>query len=226
MPILNEFDLTAAIARIDALWGAVPGTPAGNELDALIALVGVHQASPSFLWGIPAHPNDPEDFDVSAEGLECGKRARLIRMTREKLGLSQPDFAARFGIPVATLSEWEQARSAAPDFVVAYVRVIGAHPDLVAKAVPSPVLEPRVFAAIVHKDEGNAYGLTFPDLPGCFAAADNWAHVQRAAVEALDLWFEGVTPVVPEALDVVRARPDVQAEIAEGARVIGITFSI
>lgn len=84
---------------------------------------------------IKADPNDPEDRDVSAEGLERGQRARLIRMTREALGLSQPEFAARFRVPVGTLRDWEQARSMAPDFAVAYVRVIAAHPDMVARVV-------------------------------------------------------------------------------------------
>lgn len=84
---------------------------------------------------IPADPEDPEDRDVSIEGLERGQRARLIRRTRTQLGLSQVEFAARFHVPVGTLRDWEQARTLAPDFAVAYVRVISKHPDLVAEAV-------------------------------------------------------------------------------------------
>jgi len=84
---------------------------------------------------LPADPNDPEDFDVTAQGLERGQRARLIRMTRTSLGLSQAEFAARFRVPVGTLRDWEQARATAPDFAVAYVKVIGQHPDMVAKTV-------------------------------------------------------------------------------------------
>jgi putative transcriptional regulator len=84
---------------------------------------------------LPADPADAEDFDVSAEALERGQRARLIRMTRTKLGLSQSEFATRFRVPVGTLRDWEQARVTAPDFAVAYVRVIALHPDVVADAV-------------------------------------------------------------------------------------------
>ncbi|MBS1168031.1 MAG: transcriptional regulator [Proteobacteria bacterium] len=84
---------------------------------------------------IPADPNDAEDGDVTAEGLDRGQRARLIRKTRTDLGLSQVEFASRFRVPVGTLRDWEQARATAPDFAVAYVRVIGQHPDMVAKAV-------------------------------------------------------------------------------------------
>lgn len=84
---------------------------------------------------IPADPDDPEDRDVSIEGLERGQRARLIRRTRTQLGLSQVEFAARFHVPVGTLRDWEQARASAPDFAIAYVRVIAKHPSLVAEAV-------------------------------------------------------------------------------------------
>jgi putative transcriptional regulator len=84
---------------------------------------------------LPADLADPEDRDVSIEGMERGQRARLIRMTRTGLGLSQTEFASRFRVPVGTLRDWEQARATAPDFAVAYVRVIGQHPDMVAKAV-------------------------------------------------------------------------------------------
>lgn len=84
---------------------------------------------------LPADPGDAEDFDVSPEGLDRGQRARLIRRTRTGLGLSQEEFATRFHVPVGTLRDWEQARTTPPDFAVAYVRVIGLHPEMVAKAV-------------------------------------------------------------------------------------------
>lgn len=84
---------------------------------------------------LSADPSDPEDFDVSQEAMDRGQRARLIRKTRSGLGLSQAEFAARFHVPVGTLRDWEQARATAPDFAVAYVQVIGQHPDIVAQAV-------------------------------------------------------------------------------------------
>lgn len=84
---------------------------------------------------LPADPADPEDFSVTLDALDRGQRARLIRRTRTGLGLSQSEFADRFRVPVGTLRDWEQARATAPDFAVAYVRVIGRHPHLVAEAV-------------------------------------------------------------------------------------------
>jgi len=87
------------------------------------------------LIALRADPADSEDFDVTVEAMDRGQRARLIRQTRTGLGLSQSEFASRFRVPVGTLRDWEQARATAPDFAVAYVRVIGRHPDMVAKAV-------------------------------------------------------------------------------------------
>jgi putative transcriptional regulator len=84
---------------------------------------------------VPSDPVDAEDFDVTVEAMDRGQRARLIRRTRTALGLSQSEFASRFRVPVGTLRDWEQARATPPDFAVAYVRVIGRYPDIVAKAV-------------------------------------------------------------------------------------------
>ena len=84
---------------------------------------------------ICADPDDPEDFDVTHEALDRGRKARLVRMTRTDLGLSQPQFAKRFNIPLGTLRDWEQARATPPRFAIAYIKVIAGHPDLVARKV-------------------------------------------------------------------------------------------
>ncbi len=84
---------------------------------------------------LSADPGDPEDFDVSQEALERAQRARLIRLARSRLQLTQKEFASRFHVPLGTLRDWEQARARVPDFAVAYVRVIDKHPDIVSQAV-------------------------------------------------------------------------------------------
>ncbi|ACV76399.1 MAG: helix-turn-helix domain-containing protein [Zymomonas mobilis subsp. pomaceae] len=84
---------------------------------------------------LPADPADEEDFNVTKEAMERGQRARLIRKARSALGLSQKDFASRFKISVGTLRDWEQTRSTAPDYAIAYVKVISLHPEMVAEAV-------------------------------------------------------------------------------------------
>ncbi|NGM46286.1 ribbon-helix-helix protein, CopG family [Rhodobacter sp. SGA-6-6] len=62
----------------------------------------------------------------------------------------------------------------------------------------------RYYIAIVHQDGDSAFGLTFPDLPGCFAAADSWDAIPAAATEALDLWFDDQPDVEPSSLDALR----------------------
>jgi len=84
---------------------------------------------------LPADPSDAEDGNVSQEGMRRGQSARLIRMTRSKLGLSQQEFAARFCVALGTLRDWEQARVSVPDHAMAYIRVIAAQPDMVARLV-------------------------------------------------------------------------------------------
>lgn len=84
---------------------------------------------------LPADPADADDFDVTIDAMDRGQRARLVRRTRTALGLSQAEFASRFRVPVGTLRDWEQARVTAPEFAIAYVRVIAQFPDMVAKAV-------------------------------------------------------------------------------------------
>lgn len=49
----------------------------------------------------------------------------------------------------------------------------------------------------VHKDEGSAYGASFPDFPGCFAAADELQDLPRAAQEAVEAHFHGDTEAIP-----------------------------
>ena len=42
---------------------------------------------------------------------------RIIKM-RKKTGLSQSKYAAKFGIPVRTLQQWEQGISAPPEYLI------------------------------------------------------------------------------------------------------------
>lgn len=46
------------------------------------------------------------------------------------------------------------------------------------------------FIAIVHKDPGSAFGVTFPEVPGCFSASDDEAGLPAAAREALALHLD------------------------------------
>lgn len=78
----------------------------------------------------------------------------------------------------------------------------------------------KTYLALVHKEEGAAYGMTFPDLPGCFAAADSEGDILRSAVEALELWFEDAAPVTPRGLEAIAA--EVADDLAAGAFLIAV----
>lgn len=54
-----------------------------------------------------------------------------------------------------------------------------------------------LYPAYIHKDEGSAYGVTFPDFPGCFSAADELADLPRMAQEAVEVHFEGEELPIP-----------------------------
>ena len=78
----------------------------------------------------------------------------------------------------------------------------------------------KTYLALVHKEEGSAFGLSFPDLPGCFAAADGEGDILSAGVEALELWFEDSPPVAPRGLaETSRAVAD---DLAAGAFLIAV----
>jgi putative transcriptional regulator len=67
---------------------------------------------------------DPDNPPLSEEQLKRMALAREVRLVREKTGLSQPQFAARFHIGLARLRDFEQGRSE-PDFIVrVFLRMI------------------------------------------------------------------------------------------------------
>jgi putative transcriptional regulator len=61
--------------------------------------------------------------------------ARRVRVVREGLGLSQAEFAQRFGLSLRSLQEWEQARRLPDMAVFAYLRVIERNPKAVQSAL-------------------------------------------------------------------------------------------
>ena len=76
-PIRNEADYDAALAEIDRLMGAAPGTPEGDAIEVLVTLVERYEAEH---WVIDAP--DP---------------LALIEHVMEARGLRQKDFATVIG---------------------------------------------------------------------------------------------------------------------------------
>ncbi len=54
-----------------------------------------------------------------------------------------------------------------------------------------------LYPVYVHKDPDSAYGMTFPDFPGCFSAADDLGEIPRLAQEAVEVHFDGEDMEIP-----------------------------
>lgn len=69
------------------------------------------------------------------------------------------------------------------------------------------------YVAVIHKDKGTAYGILFPDFPGCISAGDTLDETLRLGAEALadhvDLMRrDGESIPAPRQLEAIRAEDD------------------
>ena len=71
------------------------------------------------------------------------------------------------------------------------------------------------YVALIDKDADSAYGVRFPDLPGCFSAADTVDEIMQNAIEALALYFEDRAAVPARGIEAVRE--EVAEDLAAGA---------
>jgi putative transcriptional regulator len=82
-----------------------------------------------------AAQSDPDNPPLTTERLADMRRVARAKFIRQKLGLSQEDFAHRFQIPLNTLRDWEQHKYE-PDLAAqAYLKVIERAPDTVQWAL-------------------------------------------------------------------------------------------
>jgi predicted RNase H-like HicB family nuclease len=69
------------------------------------------------------------------------------------------------------------------------------------------------FPVVLHSDDGVRFGVTVPDLPGCFSAGDSFDEALDAVLEAIDLHLEGLTEdgqeiPIPGSIAEHRTHPD------------------
>jgi len=69
--------------------------------------------------------------------------AMRVRWVRKQSGLSQGEFATRYGIPVRTLQEWEQGRREPDATALSYLAVIERAGNAIARALNQPVRPDR-----------------------------------------------------------------------------------
>ncbi len=58
-----------------------------------------------------------------------------VKAMRRKLGMTQEEFAIRYGLTLARVRDWEQGRSAPDGAARAYLRVIEKEPEAVNRAL-------------------------------------------------------------------------------------------
>ena len=80
------------------------------------------------------------------------------------------------------------------------------------------------YVAVAHKDADSAYGVHFPDVPGCYSAADTLDAVVAEARDALSLHFEDSPAIEPRDLDEIKASGEIDQDLAEGATLVLVPY--
>lgn len=66
-----------------------------------------------------------------------------------------------------------------------------------------------LFPVVIHKDEGSSYGVTIPDIPGCFTGGDTLEEAVANVQEAVAAHLEGEARIpAPAAIETHRSNPD------------------
>jgi predicted RNase H-like HicB family nuclease len=76
------------------------------------------------------------------------------------------------------------------------------------------------YIALVHKDEGTSYGVSFPDLPGCISAGDTFEEAVANAAEAIAAHLalmraDGDTIPAPRSFDELKRDREFLADAAD-----------
>lgn len=66
------------------------------------------------------------------------------------------------------------------------------------------------YPIVLHTDDGIRYGVTVPDLPGCFSAGDTFDSALESVREAIDLHAEGL---VEEGQELPQPRPIAEHQV-------------
>ena len=80
------------------------------------------------------------------------------------------------------------------------------------------------FYVVVHKDPDSIYGITVPDLPGCFSAGDTLYEALENTKEAIECHIEGLLMdeeliPIPQAIEKHHQNPDYSGGVWKSVRV-------
>ncbi|RBO54111.1 CopG family transcriptional regulator [Rhodovulum sp. BSW8] len=82
----------------------------------------------------------------------------------------------------------------------------------------------RHYIGVVHQEGDSAFGIHFPDVPGCFSAADALDDLLPNASEALALHLEDEPLPEARSLDAVRTDAEVARDLEAGAFLLAVPF--
>jgi putative transcriptional regulator len=78
---------------------------------------------------LEAARSDPDAQPLRPEELAKMRRVSRVKVLRQRLGMTQVQFADAFGLPVSTLRDWEQCRSTPDAPARALLRAIELEPE-------------------------------------------------------------------------------------------------
>jgi putative transcriptional regulator len=78
---------------------------------------------------------DPDARPATRAQLARARRVPDVRALRQKLNLTQEEFAARFHLPLGTVRDWEQGAHRPDKAAQVLLTVIARDPDAVARAL-------------------------------------------------------------------------------------------
>jgi len=80
----------------------------------------------------------------------------------------------------------------------------------------------KTYFAVVDKEPDSASGMWFPDVTGCFSAADDEADIMKNAIEALLLHLEDQAQPAARQVHEVARHPEVAEALARGAYLLAV----
>ena len=84
---------------------------------------------------------DPDNPEWTDERLASARRVTFVKHLRFKLGLGRSSFAARYHIDEALIAAWERHEAEPDAMAKAYLNVIAADPEGVAKTLAAEAAE-------------------------------------------------------------------------------------
>ncbi len=83
----------------------------------------------------------------------------------------------------------------------------------------------KLYPVVIHKDKNSAFGVTIPDLPGCFSAGATLDEAMRNVQEAVEVHLHG-EDIAPEPSDLDRwkSNPDYRDAYAVALAPVDLAF--